>query len=144
MILRRFAISRRSQVLPARGYTVLGPKTWSCLTSFGANGASGIELYPPNASPGRVPSFDEAPIVVNNDWLWHGLFPLPCQVSTAPAVLAYAARVGMPCAVPTGRTLVRVSGRGLASTGRDVSTFTDADGARWRGVAAAAVVAERG
>jgi hypothetical protein len=101
-------------------YVALGPKSWSCLTQFAQDGNNDVVLYPPGAYPGRVPSLDEAPIAVDDDWLWHGLFPLSCQVSNLPAVLAHAAHVGMPCALPSGRRLTQVD--------THVSTFVDTDG----------------
>jgi hypothetical protein len=103
-------------------HVVLGPKTWSCLAQVAADGGDSMVVYPPAATPGRVPPVAQAPIAVGNDYLWHGAFPTPCQVSHAPDVLAHAAHVGIACALPAGRTLTRVDG--------DVSEFVDAGGAR--------------
>ncbi len=105
-------------------FVALGPPAWSCEGQMGADGDNALVIYQTAGPGGAAPDIFTAPIAIENDWLWHGLSAIGnlCKVSTDPAVIAKAAEVSWPCAVPAGRTLTPVDA--------DSSTFVDADGAR--------------
>jgi hypothetical protein len=105
-------------------FVALGPSGWSCQGQMAADGDNGMVIYQTAGPGGAAPDIFTAPIAIENDWMWHGLSTAgnACSVSTDPAVIAHAASVSWPCAVPAGRTLTQVDAH--------VSTFVDADGAR--------------
>ncbi|MDQ1512090.1 MAG: hypothetical protein QOG50_3934 [Actinomycetota bacterium] len=101
-------------------YVVLGPDSWSCLATF-ANVANRIVVYDPQATPGKVPGLDAAPINVQNAILWNEpARALACSVFDDP--LFRQPTNSCVTSSSSHRTVTRVDAH--------LATFVDADGVR--------------
>ena len=107
-------------------YVVLGPMTWSCLTTMATDGSNSVVVYDPAKTPGRVPDVANAPIAVMNDYLWHGGVGsgYACSVFSDPALVQYVSQ-NYPQEGPCPR-----AGRTVTKVDAHQARFVDADGAR--------------
>jgi hypothetical protein len=107
-------------------YVALGPRSWACRTQFSADGDNLTAVYDPASFDKTVDALLQAPIAIDNDWLWHGGIgsATACSIFDDPALVQYVTQLYpqyLPCPI-AGRTVTRVN--------EHVSTFVDADGAR--------------
>lgn len=101
-------------------YVVLGPESWSCLATV-TDGANRMVVYDPQATPGKVPGLDAAPIKVQNAILWNEpARALACSVFDDPLFRQ-----------PTNSCVTSPSShRAVTRVDAHVATFVDADGVR--------------
>jgi hypothetical protein len=97
---------------------LLGPKSWTCVAAYGADGSGGIDLYAPGETPpspfSAVPSSDEAITAVES-----GGSPVQAAAQACPYFSAAAAStqtdLGHGCsAPPKGEKITKVSSNVVA------------------------------